>query len=84
MVTQGVSKAAKEPRQRRQGDQHYQDDDRDDRQASSPGTLEQRAFNRRFDARLGRRVAASEADQRLVGDLGSTVCADHGGSDTVG
>ena len=31
------------------------------------------SFSRWFDARLGRRVAASVADQRLVGDLGSTV-----------
>jgi len=67
-------------RQYREDDQN---DECDDRQPRPPWTLEQRAFRRRFDARLGRRVAASVADQRLVGDLSSTVCADHGGSDTV-
>ena len=61
----------------RQDDEEH---DRDDRQPRPPRTLEQRAFGRRLDARLGRRVAASIADQRLVGDLGSAVCANHRGS----
>ena len=60
-------------RPRRDERQHDDDHDRDERQPRAPLAFEQRALGRRLDARLGRRVAASIADQRLVGDFGSAV-----------
>ena len=60
--------------QERQQNQHH---NRDEGHARPPRALEERPLGRWLYPRLRRRVPASIANQRLVGDLGSTVFADH-------
>ena len=64
-----------EPERQRQ--QNQSQDNRHHRCPPASGTVEERAARRRIHARLGRRVAAAIANQRLVGDLGAAVGADH-------
>jgi CBS domain-containing protein len=64
-----------EPREQQQREHDQHDDDGGERRTA--GRLEERSVRRGLDARLRRRIAALVANQRLVGDLGSTVFADH-------
>src|SRR6187455_2501247 len=68
--------AEKPPRQRH-GDRAADSEQPWQRRTAPLG--EDRTFDRRFHPRLGGRVAAAVADQRLVGDFGPTVFADHRG-----
>ena len=56
---------------RRQDRDHDQYDD--ERHTRPPGAIEEGPFGGRLDPWLGGRVAAAIADQRLVGDFGSTM-----------
>src|SRR5688572_2631061 len=69
--------------------EHRQRDEEQERQQprelGAAALDEDRLLEGRRHAQLGRGLAAAVADQRLVGDLGPTVFADHegGGSDNV-